>query len=413
MNKKLILLVFIWVSKSLFGQYTDNQLIGYLKKNSFDIKPQLDYKRFKQKLKNASFIAVGESHGTQASYEVFNTMVGAISQVSNIDYYLVEFDYSSAYYLNEYLKSGEEKYLDTVFSHFDGTFFYNQSIAHSFKKIKENGALKNLRTIGVDIYHVPLIGFKHLSSILDNKNINKSSFSNFRDFMSLPYDSIRYRNAHFMRLLQSSIQELEANKGSLLKQWGDKFYEISYILKAIDISYQIKTADESKQDSLRDNQMFENFKILRHQLGVKQTDKLFFFGGREHVIKVELPNANKFVSLMNKHLYTGKTVSISMFYTNSLFMIPNEQFGIEDEGKYSEKNFFNDNGPFFEIDNINLLIDASGTSSVKGFDLHGKKSPFANKNIFTKEYSSPYPTNQFYDFIILINNSKATQPYGN
>lgn len=396
----------------LYGQSTDKEVVQYLGKNNFEIETPSSYQPFLQKISDAKFIAVGESHGTETSYEVVNTIIDVISEVSTIDYYLVEFDYSSSYYLNKYLKSGDENYLDEVFSHFEGTFFYNRSIADSFKKIKAKSELKDLIIVGIDIYHVPLIGFKHLSSIIDKDKIYNSQYPNFKTFMSLPQESVKYRNAEFIDLLKSSINELEGVIGSSSEYFGASISDALYILKAMDISYNIKISDEEKLDSLRDNQMFENFKLLGHHLGVKPSDKLFFFGGREHVIKVELPYANKFVSLMNSQIYSdGETVSMAMFYANSLFMIPNEQFGIEGEGKYSEKNFFNDNGPFFELDHINLLINAAGDSKAKGFDLNGEASPFTNADIFTKDYASTYPTGQFYDFVILINNSKATLPY--
>mgnify|MGYP001192685732 CR=1 FL=1 len=405
----ILILLFLSTSFTLLGQLEDQQIIRYLQKHSFNIEQRKIDKPVRKKLKNASLIALGEIHGTQISYEALSTLLEAITRFSPIDYYLVELDFSSSHFINEYLKSGDEKYLDLVFSHFDGTFFYNESLVESFKKIRDNGLLKNLKTIGTDIYHVPLTGIRHLNSVIDINNLKHEDLPHIHALLSLPFNEIGYRNPDFIKLLQSSIKELEENKAFIAKlPWANAYSEMEYILKTMDISFQIKKADEEKQDSLRDDQMFENFRKLREQSGVKPSDKLFFFGGREHIIKAELPYANKFISLMDRHLYPGKTVSISMFYAQSLFMIPNEQFGIEGEGKFSEKNFFNDNGPFFETDNINLLIEASGNSNIKGFDLSRKKSPFATGNIFTKQYSSEHPTLKFFDFVIMIKNSKAT-----
>lgn len=401
----------LFLSIPLFGQTTDKQLTSYLRKNSAEIDFRLKFKPLEQKLKASSFIAIGETHGTDLSYEVLNIMINKVSQLSPIDYFLIEFDYSSSFFLNEFLKRGEQKDLDLVFSHFDGTFYFNTSIVNSFKKLRENIALQNMKTVGVDIYHVPVIGFKHLKILLKDQELNESILPNFKTLLSLPDDSIRYRNADFISLLQSSLHEIKNHNERLKKQWGNNFSEIHYILNAMDLTYKIKTSEEEKQDSLRDNQMFENFKDLSELIGIKPSHKLIFSGGREHVIKAELPNTKKFAHLMEKHLYKDKTLAIVMFYTNSMFMIPNEQFGIEGEGVFSEKNFFNDDGPFFQIDGIALLKEVSRDKSLTIFDLNGRKSPFKTENIFTKEYSSSNSTNQFYDFIILIKNSKATKPY--
>jgi len=340
-----------------------------------------------------------------------NAIIDKIAKNKVIDYFLIELDYSSSYFINEYLKKGEQSQLDLVFSQFEGTFYFNTSIVNSFKKIRKNSLLHNTKTIGVDIYHIPLIGFKHLQILTEARLVDENILPNFNAFLKLPYDSIRYRNKDFIYLLQSANNEIRALNETLKSQWGKNLLEIQYILNTMDLTYKIKTSEEDKQDSLRDHQMFENFKELSKLLTIKKSDKLLFSGGREHVIKSELPNTQKFVHLIERHLYKNKTLSIVMFYTNSMFMIPNEQFGIEGEGAYSEKNFFNDDGPFFQLDNINLIKDVSQGKNLTIFDLHGKKSPFTTENIFTKEYSSPYPTSQFYDFVILINNSKATKPY--
>ncbi len=277
-------IVILFSSICLFGQTSDKQLISYLQKNSAAFDFLLQFKPLERKLKTSSFIALGEVHGTETSYEVLNAIINKIAKQAAIDYYLIELDYSSSYFINEYLKKGEQHQLDLVFSQFDGTFFFNKSKVNSFIKIRENSLLQNIKTVGVDIYHIPLIGFKHLQILLEGIEIDGNISPNFKAFMNLPYDSIKYRNTTFLHLLQSSNDEIKKHHTILKNQWGKNILEIHYIVNAMDLTYKIKTSDEEKQDSLRDRQMFENFKALSEILNIKQSDKLLFSGGREHVI---------------------------------------------------------------------------------------------------------------------------------
>ncbi|MBX2927853.1 MAG: hypothetical protein KF852_08475 [Saprospiraceae bacterium] len=100
-----------------------------------------------------------------------------------------------------------------------------------------------------------------------------------------------------------------------------------------------------------------------------------------------------------------------MMYADCMFMIPNEQFGIEGEGVYSQKNFFNDNGPFFGLKDIGLLTGVTEEKSITGFRIWGKKSPFSQHGFFLEQYATTAPTANFFDYIILHRKSEAATPY--
>jgi hypothetical protein len=184
---------------------------------------------------------------------------------------------------------------------------------------------------------------------------------------------------------------------SLYKEfYGESYYDFSTVLKNILSAKAVhearKKAGPKEYAQMRDSIMCDN---LFGFYTMKPKAKMFGFFGYFHVLRERYMNFDSFASLLesNDSPYRNKVLSICLNYRNcEKITRPN----------YKIKKF---NGPF-----PNRIFDFYEDEYNALFSLDGSDSPFKTFKFYPLHDSG---VSRLFQYMILITNSKASQPYGN
>jgi len=391
---------------------------SYLQENATDITSGISAAKISDPIFfNNQLFLLGEIHGIQKGQDVDFDMVTLLNQKIKLNTYVAEFDFAKAYFLNQYLKTGDEELINAVFQDWvkQDAQWGNQDFQHKIKKIRTyNQNLKPDRRIyfeGIDQIQNPLLVARYLNTILKDPTMNKvqTSFSELIDALNAKNDSLIIAlSIHLENDPVFHNQHIEASK----------IAELKYILR------NCRSIKSSREEVL-----YKNFAALFEMRNWKNK-KLYGFFGFAHVIQSE-GNQGKFKSLAvrleedpNLHL-KGKIISIAMLYVNSKMMMPTLALPAawQDKNKrFSSVTQFNHDGPLVKFDGIEAFKAATKPNTLTLFNLMTKNSPYLHETAHII-YADMMPQGQrllldengkfitdYFQYIVLVRNSEATVP---
>ncbi len=378
----------------------------YLTANQINLKTPNLKSLFDSAFYQNQVFLLGERHGIAYSYDALWAVFKHLKERTNFKYYLLEAPLYWEIYLNQYLETGNEKYLKKPFQEAKGTFYANQNFYEFYQKLyaynQTLSADDKIRFVSVDVEHQ----YKYSHAML--LNILGESLQNKKD--SLPF--IKYCFAHdpektgeYQQIYKNYWAEWQKDSFNLKKHFKGNFLTVNYLIKNINRKF---IANADKKDLARDSLMYENFKERTTGLDIAHR-KIFGFMGIDHCYLSTAQNAKYFGAYLQKEAL--KTTSIIMLYSNSETLIPTHYLPKFLRFFYGKKPYFTtkmrSNDRFFERQkHIDILKDAA-QSNITLFDLNKKDSPFKQQSLFVDDLKTEKPTTDFFQSVVLIRNSPA------
>ncbi len=175
--KSVLILIFLSIGIAVFPEVSEEE---YLKSNVHLISLQ-EYRgeNFKY-LDNEEEVRVffsGETHGFQENYQLRIQLIRYFYEKHGIRRYLGELGYSSGYFLNKYLKTGEEKYLELVNYSLEGSYDFSVEDYEFWKELYNyNRTLpegEEIKIYGLDMEHQYWIPLLAVHDILEKVEVEE------------------------------------------------------------------------------------------------------------------------------------------------------------------------------------------------------------------------------------------------
>lgn len=363
----------------------------------------LTFKHLDHYIKTNDLFLYGEFHGIKETTKIDFELIKYFNKKAGMKIHLAEIDFSQAYFLNEYLKSGNEKLIDYVLNswiiyHGHNNLDYKNKWIQIYKLNEVNSENSQIKVYGIDKIQNIDITKNHLKILLSKINLS----SDFPKDENLFLEWIKDK----LPKLISSINTNSTNINYLT--------DIEHIRKNI-IDY---------KTTAREDVMFLNFNDLYKRYNFKG-QKVYGYFGEAHVLQKEMNDKKDFGALMQNQNspVKNKTYTIISRYLDSYMDAPSKylpfflksdkehtktgvscdntfslyHFGISDLKNVTNKNtntFFDINKPKSPYKKSLRLIKSTGLLSISGMKITGK-------NTSTTDYAQG---------IILIRNSDWAEP---
>ena len=406
-----ILVLFIVFIQSAFSQSKNE----YLKSNRFDLLKS----NFEFPQKDFKIIGFGAYHGSQETENVENLLIEKLIQNKKIKYYLPETDFGIAHYFNQYLKSGDTILLKDLVKHYGNRVPQEKTIEtynkwKNIKKINDNQLAKDkIEVVGIDL----IVTYKYTSKLLiELLQTEKGKFKSY-DILTemIKIDTTDYSpnyDSYSKSVLRNFINEYENNKTEFHLNFKNQKITDN-LIENINLTFK-------KRD--REKTIFDNYLSL-NQLYNFNSNPQFVRMGFFHIEKErENNNPSFFTRLIENKIYQREEViSIAGFLTESRvlwdlkFDEKKNYIGYTSEGGYGIGDYWKEyfkgisklkknklsNLTLYRLNNENSPYKKNQTDLME-IKLFLKKS---NKNDLTGKTTTDY-----FDYAILISNSKASKP---
>lgn len=417
----LLLGAIIYFAYTLFavgGESTQHQT--YLKENMQEVTIGVnDFTVFDEAFYDSKVIMLGEVHGFAMPQELDFELLKHLNQKTGLTHYLAEVDYSQAYFLNQYLKTGDEGVLDEVFATW---VRYNAQWANKefYTKLQKiytyNQTLpadKRISIVGVDMMQDIAVTKRHLHELLRKGQYTAGANAQLDTLTNLLSDST------------STSKSLQAFAASYLAATDN---DSAYLptAAASDIEHIFTNLEYQQKHIKRDSVMFLNLKNLSdaYQWQNKQ-----FYGmwGLMHTLQQKVNDGfSSFAYLLKTQdsPFQNKVTTINIFASDSENMIPAGMMPASiNKGKaYVNTLWVNSDGPLAFVNGIKDLKSVTKAHSMAIFKLNGVESPYhtstllATTRVLVPSQSGIHPTvekpsiTQLCQYAVLIRNSPATTP---
>lgn len=399
-------LLFLIIDLFLIGYLnaqSQRDYLKYLKNNSFDLKDSganwdsfLDSSFYKNNL-----FWIGETHAIKYSYDANWILFKQIHSKTGFKYYLLEAGYISEIYLNKYLETGDENYLQMEFNSIKGTMGCNIDAFDFYRKLYTyNQGLpreKRIEIVSIDIEHQYKETDKYIRSLWQNYEMTKDTNEFINRFCQFKEDYKNLYNKLFIDISKDS-----AKYKAILKFDYPTFW---YLVRNITYLFQAKAS--SNWNKTRDSLMFENYKIrlLNHDF-IKS--KAFAYFGTGHCYLERTKNTQWIASLIKDSYPSVKSTSIIFLYSDCKAMRPiwslpkNKQKSAKANKGYVNVSFSND------FENSHRKFSKSDYTL---FNITNTSITFNTSKIFRYDTDNEKSMRDYFHYILLIKDSPASMPY--
>jgi hypothetical protein len=376
-------------------------------------KNSLDFRNLEtQETNETNIFWLGEFHGTKLNFEVSFNILKHLVETVGISHIILESTFFNEIQLNKYLKTGNEKYLDIIYSNSKKTFSYNKESREYYKNLYElNKVLepeKRFDFVSLDIEHNYIASHNYIKESV-KRDIGKNSA-----LIIIQIDTIKLNTrrdyALFYRDLKNDIRINEREYIKLLDSYLDT---LDYM--ATNIWFNFVSSYSQDYNNVRDSLIWVNFSKRDSVLNFS-TKKSFGKWGMNHIYQSRTKdNVGWLAYRINENNKKIKQNSTVMLYSDCEFMMPS--FYIPQGLKFlfgaRKKDFinvrvFNSTRRPIKIKGTKKLVENS-LSDITFWEVKAlpEKINLVHKKARDKE------TIDYFQNVILIRNSKATTPYDN
>ncbi len=335
---------------------------------------------------------------------------------------MAEVDCAKAYYLNEYLRTGEKATLKLVFRSWDreAAQWANKDFFSKLQRLQQwNATLpksRQMRFLGLDeLQDLPLAG-DYLAALVARKLLPPAlrlSVDSLVMLLRQPDVTVR-----LAAIATRALQELSRQQGTGRNRLGGAYDDLMHLLRNM--------ADRRQGMAQREKNIFANFERL-YRAQHLQGKKLYGFWGMGHVLQSPLEGgAMEFAALVRQSSLPvhSKVVSLlcvfsgcQMLMTSSFLPEPWQTAG----QRYSQTDKFNHDGPLVKIDGMEELKGQTMTGSTTLFTLNGRAA-VTNQQAIGIRYAPGVPPGQqirfnpalpataYAQYLILVRDSPAVKP---
>ncbi len=421
-KKGLAIIVILFVGFSTLAASLGEQEIEYLKAHSQEINlGEAEFPLLQNQIQGKSIFLAGQNQGLEYNKELQKDLLKFFHQEAGVKYLLVEATYASGEFLNQYLQTGEEEYLELVISYWrrsQDEFEFFQWLREYNLEFPEE---KQIRIIGFDVQGPPrtLISINYLGDLLMQAHIPLELEYYLLPLVSLAKDFTELRlEPEHPRLAQTEysagipeemIKDTREITLSILENWEENpgpyqnllddprefFFVLTNIKDAFAMEEKLKEGMEASH-TFRSERAFANLLNLLEEL---EDEK--FFGQWEELNVFQKPYRK--VEWLGARLddsnspFAGKVMSLWYVYHDSFQMQP---FSPGEEVQF-------DSG--YIIENLEEIVEIS-PGEISLFQLNAPDSPFSRAPYFLREQIDGVLTDYF-QYIFLIQGSPPTRPF--
>ena len=397
---------------ALGGESTPHQ--HYLKRNQQLVSGGAsDFTLFDETFYQNQVFMLAEVHGFEQPQTLDLSLLKHLHQRVGVRYYLAEVDYCQAYFLNQYLQTGREALLRSVFQIWikENAQWGNRQFYDKIKKIRVYNLTlpekSRIRFLGVD----------RLQDLALTKR-----------FLELSLRDSVYRSAKepFVDSLRRVVSAPALNEQKLVdaakhflaaKAEGTEDAALSHVLRNL-VYYGQKTN--------RDSVMYLNLKDLTRTLRLDQ-EKLYGLWGFFHTLPGTVNGGKKkpFAAYLKQadSPFRGKVVAMNIYALDSENMMPSKALpaSINPGKAYVNTTWANGDGPLAFTFGVNDLRAVTEENTITLFKLSGEESPYWHSSQLTRtkviipgqsieaDGKDPRIPDAF-PYVFLMRNSKALQP---
>ena len=366
----------------------------------------------KQDVSETNIYWLGEYHGTKLNYDVSFDILKHLVETIGISHLILECTFFNEIHLNKYLKTGNEEYLDIIYSNSKKSFNYNKERKEHFKKLYElNKTLEpekrfDIVSLDVELNYIASHNYIKenvikLNEVKDSLIINKINTLDF---------NTRREYVLFYRDLKNDIRKNEDKYKELLKT---NFDTLDYMINNIWSSF--LSTSSWDYNNVRDSLMWENFK-KRDNILKFSTKKSFGWWGMNHIYQSKTKDKVGWLAYRIRESHKDiKQNSTVMLYADCDFMLPTTYipqglkflYGARKKAFINIRVFNTTKRPIKIRDTKKLVKNSLG--DITFWEV---KALPENINLVHKKAKDKKSIDYFQN-VILIRNSKATTPYDN
>ncbi len=347
-------------------------------------------------LKNKEIFMTGENHGVKANTELRTKFLKYFKEKTNFKYYLCELPYSMTYFLNRYMKTGDESIIENIYEPLKGTDAWNKDEFDYWKYLYQfnRGLSENDKIIlvGVDIEHQPRNAFNFMRYCLDKNDVSGV----INDYVEELGDIGSTIDEDLEDICKKIGSELIENKNLHKNFPGEYYHGFKHVNN--NVLNAIETYLGTNFNGVRDMKMYENFMDIYSRL---PEDKYFGQLGLSHIFQKSFPHINWFGSSLDGEDsgFKDKVLSIAYAYKDCRYLYPTTR-----KNYTSSIDTLDSSIPEFEY-----FINSNYTL----FKLNGEDSPFDEELIWPLEHKSPVggATTDYFQYLVVAGNSDAMEGF--
>ncbi len=430
--------VFFVLSLILFEQcfsQTDKYL-SYLNINSTAIALNNNTINFDQDFYRNQLFFFGFIHGSETPQKIDFQLIKTLSQ-NGINNYAPEVEFSLAYFFNQYLKSGDEHFLDYACANYQSRVPQDASI--QFKnKWKEiyvyNKTLKSensIQILGFDQSYSTELVLTHLAFIAPKKATGIEVIDSLRFFRNFEMENTNIISG---KPVYKSGKSWDYFFGTAKTRYFKKFRnayknDSLNILQAFDeYAADLKHLMNQSKSGNRELVIFDNFQKIGLPK-IKNGEKIYSNYGYYHVQQDKINNTSPLAKLI-KDSCDIKTISIIGFLKDSECLkerkfkavgtleIKEVKFKKAIYNGYKTSKSYDGDSFFEKVNGLDLLEKVSQNNDITIFKIDGKNSPFNETMLFAdfKRGGKNWRVEQdavatdYFQYIVLIKNSFPNIP---
>ncbi|MGY3091187.1 hypothetical protein ACVWYF_004253 [Hymenobacter sp. UYAg731] len=420
----LALALLLWLPLASFAQTpapapAETVFAGVPQENITGEAPE--FKLFDPQFYDNQLFFLGEAHGVQRPQELDFALLKHLNQHAGVRTYLAEVDAPKAWYLNEYLRTGQDSLLRRVFRSWvaENSQWGNQEFYHKIQRIRAlNQTLppaRRIRFVGIDgLQDLPLTA-DYVRALLPRRPLSAPLRGQLDSVMTLLRGNAA---APLAGLTARTVRELEQPAARYQQLLGtDNYADLALLLR--NITY-------AGQGLNREAVLFANFEA---QYRIKQLagEKLYGMWGLAHVL--QSPVQGNFALLAARIRQStlplhDKVVSVlcvfsgcQMLYQSASLPAPWQTAG----QPYSITEKFNHDGPLVVLEGLAELKQrtAPGSSTLFRLDAPGAASlrqPIrlryapgmpADQQL---QFQAQVPAAAYAQYLLLVRDSGPVQP---
>lgn len=368
---KFIICLLVFCALCSFGLKTKEYFVGKKYVEYWESNPNLyetvnqnesfEFKIFEKNAIENDLILFGEFHGTKETIKIDIQFIKYLNEKVGMKTHIAEIDFSQAYFLNEYLKGGNDSIINYVLNSWIIKHGHNnKDYSDKWREVnKLNKSIidssLHIKVLGVDKIQDFNITRHHLSNLFNYLNINCEIPLTEKQIIKWAGDKLP---AIISRIKRDSINQ----------KWID---DVLFIQKNI-ISFNSRA---------REDFMLNNFIDLYKRYHLKGQKIYGYFGG-VHVLQKEMNDKNYFGNLIVKSNLplSKKTYSIATMYLDSYMSAPSQYLPplIKDDAEHTKMTNTCDNMALLYYYGINDIKSVTKEYSNTFFDINTLKSPYKN-----------------------------------
>jgi hypothetical protein len=358
-----------------------------------------------------------ESHGYAKPHAIDFELFKHINQKTGVKYYIAEMDMAQAKAINDYLKTGNETYLNSIYN-----YWYNDMAQwgckagfNKWKKIyaynKTLAKAKKITVLGLDNTQDLEMTLNYIIEIIKSntyKNGRAPYIDSAMQFIgkALNKDTTKA----FIKFIRRWDIDIENNSTVYKKLIAKSYFEWRFMIS--------NTA--AKKD--RESKITANFKTLVTEYKLSK-EKFYGFWGRFHAMQDSINGDLSFSARLKSSF---KIISIPIFCIESASMIPTSYLPAMAAQKgtvYSKVDMVNDDSFIYKVNGIADFKNATPANGITIFKLNAANSPFAkgltlvnSKSDFDKTFnwngSQQSHTLNYMQYAIMARGSTWAEPFG-